>query len=175
MKGWIVENGFDINFYEAPEWATKLAWRRLGTGDHGPLLRAWVDENNTKYQYLRGFSGVSRYDAEYQGDFLNADWEGIGWNNPAKVIATLYQHGSQDVIPERKKMVCHDEFGFMTEEFQRYSQKDWDTTREYVKGVITKAIWDGVCPIAMKELLTAAIDCGTTLAKTEMKVESFRK
>ena len=71
-------------------------------------------------------------------------------------------------------MVCHDQWGFMTEEFRSYSQKDWDKMRNEVKAIIHRAIKNGVSPIAMKELLTSAVDCGTTLAMAEAKAESIK-
>jgi hypothetical protein len=40
--------------------------------------------------------------------------------------------------------------------------------------VIRQAIRDGVNPIAMKELMESAIDCGVTLAKVEARVEDHQ-
>lgn len=168
MKVWIVDNGFQIDFNEAPHWATKVAWRRLGDPTDGLLLRVWVDENNTQYQYLRGFGTLCKEGVVYYGNFFAEDWK-----NPAKIIAR--REGFSDEIPDPEPMVCHDKYGFMTDEFRRYSQRDWDRMRDEVQGIIRTAINCGVSPVAMKELLTAAVDCGTTLAMSEMKAEDARK
>lgn len=166
-KMWIVDRGFDIDFNEAPEWATKVAWRRVGHPTDGPLRRVWVDHYNSKYKYLRGFSDVYGDEQVYKGNFFALDYL-----NQAQIIA--YLDGVSDEIPDPEPMVCHDQWGFMTDEFRRYSQRDWDKMRDEVKAIIHMAINNGVSPIAMKELLSAAVDCGTTLAMTEAKVESSR-
>lgn len=77
-------------------------------------------------------------------------------------------------ILDAEPMVCHDQWGFMTEEFRAYSQRDWDKMRNEVKAIIRTAIQNGVSVIAMKELLTSAVDCGTTLAMAEAKAESIK-
>lgn len=71
-------------------------------------------------------------------------------------------------------MVTHDRLGFMTEEFRNYSQPHWDSMRMQVENIVAQAIRDGVNPIAMKDLLACAVDCGTTMAKAEAKVASNR-
>lgn len=159
MKIWKVEEGFILD-EEAPKWATKAAWR-FATGPHGEILvRAWVDEDNTQYQYLRGYS---RHSA---GVVIKTNFFSDFWVNEAKVYA---------VLVEAEPMVCHDQWGFMTEEFRSYSQKDWNKMRDEVKAIIGTAIRDGVSPIAMKELLTSAVDCGTTLAMVEARGNNASK
>lgn len=167
MKVWIVDNGYSIDFNEAPHWATKVAWRREGHPLDGTLHRVWVDNYNTRYQYLRGFGLLADFGKVFRGNFFALDY-----HNPAQICA--YLDGVSDEIPDPEPMVCHDKFGFMTDEFRRYSQRDWDKMRDEVKAIIRMAIQNGVSPIAMKELLSSAVDCGTTLAMTEMKVESHR-
>ena len=167
MKVWIVDNGYSIDFNEAPHWATKVAWRREGHPLDGTLHRVWVDNDNTRYQYLRGFGLLTDFGKVFRGNFFALDY-----HNPAQICA--YLDGVSDEIPDPEPMVCHDKFGFMTDEFRRYSQRDRDKMRDEVKKIIRTAINCGVSPIAMKELLSSAVDCGTTLAMTEMKVESHR-
>lgn len=158
MKIWKVEEGFILD-EEAPKWATKAAWR-FCEGPHGEILvRAWVDEDNTQYQYLRGYSRHS------SGVVHKINFFSDVWVNEAKVYA---------VLVEAEPMVCHDQWGFMTEEFRSYSQRDWDKMRNEVKAIIHRAIKNGVSPIAMKELLTSAVDCGTTIAMAEAKAESIK-
>lgn len=67
----------------------------------------------------------------------------------------------------------HDQFGFMTDEFRQYSQQDWDFIRNITEAIAKRAIADGVSPIAMKDLLVSAVDCGITLAMAQAKVDSF--
>lgn len=159
MKVWNVEDGFILD-EQAPEWATKAAWRICKSPQGDVLVRAWVDKDNTKYKYLRGYSGFNDH-----WTTLNDDFFCPAWINPARVFATSEEQ-------EPTAMVCHDQFGFMTEEFKRYSQADWDRFRNEAKNIIRAAISSGVSPIAMQELLKVAIDCGSTLARAEMKVES---
>ncbi len=167
MKTWVVDNGFNIDFNEAPHWATKVVWRREGHPTDGFLHRVWVDNENSRYKYLRGFGKISDQGITFRGNFFALDY-----SNPASICA--YLDGVSDNIPDPEPMECHDKFGFMTDEFRRYSQSDWDHMRDEVKKIIRTAIKSGVSPIAMKELLVSAVDCGTTLAMTEMKVESHR-
>lgn len=154
MKTWTVDKDFIIDFNEAPAWATKVAWRRR---IDGALLRVWMDEHNTMYQYLRGFSGGFLDYTVYTGNFLTLEFA-----NSANIIARL---------DEPTPMVCHDQFGFMTDEFRDYSQQGYDTIRKQVEEMIRAAIWSGVSPIAMKEVLNCAVDCGVTMAMAEMKVK----
>lgn len=160
MKIWNVEEGFILD-EEAPEWATKAAWR-IFKGTAGDLLvRAWVDEENTKYQYMRGYSGFnSPYDV-IQKDFFSPQWA-----NRAKVFATL---------EEMEPMVCHDQYGFSTPEFRKYSQRHWDAISKMANEITRQAIRDGVNPIAIKELMLSAIDCGVTLAKTQAYSDDYAK
>lgn len=167
MKTWVVDNGYNIDFNDAPDWATQVAWRREGHPLDGILHRVWVDKHHTKYKYLRGFGRIADFGVTFRGNFFALDYI-----NAAKICA--YLEGVSDDIPDPEPMVCHDKFGFMTDEFRRYSQRDWDQMRDEVKKIIRTAINCGVSPIAMKELLVSAVDCGTTLAMTEMKVESHR-
>lgn len=155
MKIWQVEDGFILD-EEAPEWATKAAWRNLEAPDM--LLRVWLNDDNTMYQYLKGYSGFCEPGVVYQKRFLHDIWQ-----CEAKVYA---------VLTESEPMVCHDRFGFMTDEFKNYSQSAWDATRKSAARIIHQAIKDGVDPMAMKELLKSAIDCGTTVAQAEAKVAS---
>lgn len=159
MKIWKVKEGFILD-EEAPKWATKAAWRFCKSSHGDILVRAWVDEENTQYQYLRGYSGFNAWGVVIKTNFFSD-----AWANQAKVYA---------VLVEAEPMVCHDQWGFMTEEFCSYSQKDWDKMRNEVKAIIHRAIKNRVSPIAMKELLTSAVDCGTTLAMAEAKAESIK-
>lgn len=168
MDAWIVDNGYSINFNEAPTWATQVAWRREGHPLDGTLHRVWVDNHHTKYQYLRGFGLLKDSGKTFHGNFFALDY-----NNPAQICAR--RMGVSDEIPDPTPMVCHDQYGFMTDEFRRYSQRDWDKMRDDVKAIIRMAIQNGVSPIAMKAVLTTAVDCGTTLAMAEAKVEGSRQ
>nr|DAY73882.1 MAG TPA: Tetracyclin repressor-like, C-terminal domain [Caudoviricetes sp.] len=159
MKDWFIEPGYIVD-EEPPEWATQLVWRFVDGHHNRHILRAWVNEEHTMYQYLKGFSGDAK-NLKYEGDFF-----GNQFAYPAGVIGYHKQEQKEEF------MVCHDKFGFRTEEFRQYSQNAWDTMRENVKEVIARAIQDGVNPIAMKELLTAAVDCGTSLAMLEAKVHN---
>ena len=67
----------------------------------------------------------------------------------------------------------HDKWGFMTDEFRQYSQADWDAVRDTAEGIAKRAIADGVSPIAMKDLLISAIDCGVTLAMAQARVDNL--
>ena len=84
MKAWIVDNGYHIDFNEAPAWATQVAWRREGHPLDGTLHRVWVDNNHTKYQYLRGFGLLKDFGKVFRGNFFALDY-----HNPAKICAYL--------------------------------------------------------------------------------------
>lgn len=159
MKVWQVDEGFILD-EEAPEWATKAAWRICKSIDGDVLVRAWVDEDNTKYKYLRGYSGFNDH-----WSVINKDFFSTTWINRAKIFARLV---------EGEPMVCHNQYGEMTDEFRKYSQPHWDNIRKMANEVIRQAIRDGVNPIAMKELMQAAIDCGVTMAKVEARVEDHQ-
>ena len=160
---WIVDKAYQIDFNEAPSWATKVAWRREGDEFDSLLHRVWVDNNNTRYQYLRGFGSLKDQGVVFYENFFALDYV-----NSASIIA--HRQGVSDEIPEPASMVCHDKYGDMTDEFRKYSQLDWDAVREEARQITRRAIRDGVNPIAMKELMLAAIDCGVTLGKMEAKV-----
>jgi len=162
MKGWYIAPDFIID-EDPPEWATQLVWRHVEHFPNRILIRAWVNEHDTQYQYLRGFSGVEDTEPK-RGSFINGSFRNAAWY--------IGHRKPEEVKPA--PMVCHDEFGFSTDEFKAYSQSAWDTTRDQAQAIIAKAISDGVSPVAMKELLTTAIDCGTTLAMCEARVNSHK-
>lgn len=158
MKIWQVEDGFILD-EEAPNWATKAAWRKLEAwGYPDMLLRVWLNDDDTMYQYLKGYSGFCEAGVVYQKSFLHDSWQSE---------ATVYA-----VLTECQPMVCHDRFGFMTDEFKNYSHSAWLAMNKSAEKIIHQAIKDGVDPMAMKELLKSAIDCGTTVAQAEAKVAS---
>lgn len=160
MKIWNVEEGFILD-EEAPEWATKAAWRKCHILGKDFLLRVWVNEDNTKYKYMRGYSGFDSHDVVINNNFFSSDWI-----NEAKVFATL---------EEMEPMTCHDQYGFATPEFRKYSQRHWDAISKMANEITRQAIRDGVNPIAMKELMLSAIDCGVTLAKTQAYSDNYAK
>lgn len=73
MKIWNVEEGFILD-EEAPEWATKAAWRIFQGISGDVLVRAWVDEENTQYQYMRGYSGLNSHHELIHKDFFSSRW-----------------------------------------------------------------------------------------------------
>ena len=128
MKVWKVEDGFILD-EEAPDWATKAGWCY---STHMPgskiLMRFWLDEYETKYQYLVGYSGSSAPRVTFDGNIVNH------LDSPVHIFA---------VKVEAEPMVCHNQFGFMAQEFHEYSYPHWKTLHETAQGIIAQAIRDG--------------------------------
>lgn len=157
MKGWQMAQNFIID-EEPPEWATQLVWRYVSIHPNRHLLRAWVNADDTQYQYLRGFSGEVCPGVVLYGRFIDGAFEEAAW------------HIGYRLEEEKQRMVCQDQYGFYSDEFKQYSHKVWTTLQKEAQNIITKAIRDGVDVSVMKQLMLEAIDCGVTLGKMEAKV-----
>lgn len=72
-------------------------------------------------------------------------------------------------------MICYDKYGKMTPEFQAYQQEAWDKLRAIAEQLAKQAIASGVCPNAMQDTMTKAIECGCVLACVEVYVGDNRK
>lgn len=67
-------------------------------------------------------------------------------------------------------MICYDKYGKMTPEFQQYQQVAWEQLRRLAEEITTKAIKDGVCPKAIQDTMSTAVDCGFVLASQQAYV-----
>lgn len=72
-------------------------------------------------------------------------------------------------------MICYDKYGKMTPEFQSYQQEAWDKLRVISEALTAKAIQDGVCPNALRDTMTRAIECGSVLACQKSYVDAYKK
>ncbi|ATS93527.1 hypothetical protein P1A145kb_p127 [Pectobacterium phage DU_PP_I] len=72
-------------------------------------------------------------------------------------------------------MICYDKYGKMTPEFQAYQQEAWDKLRAIAGQLTKQAIASGVCPNAMRDTMTKAIECGCVVASAEVFVEDNKK
>lgn len=72
-------------------------------------------------------------------------------------------------------MICYDKYGKMTAEFQSYQQVAWDCFRAMAEKLTKRAIEDGVCPNAMRDAMTKAVECGCVLASTQSFVDDNAK
>lgn len=72
-------------------------------------------------------------------------------------------------------MIAYDKYGKMTPEFQAYQQEAWDKLRAIAEALTAKAIEDGVCPNALRDTMTRAIECGSVVACQKSYVDAFRK
>lgn len=72
-------------------------------------------------------------------------------------------------------MICYDKYGKMTPDFQAYQQEAWDKLRAIAEQLTKKAIASGVCPNAMRDTMTKAIECGCLVASAEVFVEDNKK
>lgn len=72
-------------------------------------------------------------------------------------------------------MICYDKYGKMTPEFQAYQQEAWDKLRAISGALTAKAIGDGVCPNALRDTMTRAIECGSVVACQKYYVDDHTK
>lgn len=72
-------------------------------------------------------------------------------------------------------MICYDKYGKMTPEFQAYQQEAWDKQLAIAGQLTKQAIASGVCPNAMRDTMTKAIECGCVVASAEVFVEDNKK
>lgn len=72
-------------------------------------------------------------------------------------------------------MIAYDKYGKMTPEFQAYQQEAWNKLRAIAGQLTKQAIASGVCPNAMRDTMTKAIECGCVVACAEVYVEDNRK
>lgn len=72
-------------------------------------------------------------------------------------------------------MICYDKYGKMTKEYTEYQQSAWDKFRRASEELTAKAIADGVCPKALCETMTRAIECGNVIACANAYTKDFMK
>lgn len=89
---WVTNNvPENVNMYDAPEWAKFLARVDNDTFSSAPLI-AWVNDTDTLYQYLPGYSGSQPDNWCGRGDFIYAHW-----SEHVTVIAELIT--AEDALP----------------------------------------------------------------------------
>lgn len=89
---WVTNNvPENVNMYDAPEWAKFLARVDNDTFSSTPLI-AWVNDTDTLYQYLPGYSGSQPDNWCGRGDFIHAHW-----SEHVTVIAELIT--AEDTLP----------------------------------------------------------------------------
>lgn len=72
-------------------------------------------------------------------------------------------------------MICYDKYGKMTPDFSKYQQAAWDRLREVAEEITAQAIKDGVCPHAILDTMSAAVQCGSLLASQQAYVDDHIK
>lgn len=72
-------------------------------------------------------------------------------------------------------MIAYDKYGKMTPEFSNYQQAAWDRLRQVAEEITAQAIKDEVCPHAILDTMTAAVQCGSLLASQQAYVDDHIK
>lgn len=68
-------------------------------------------------------------------------------------------------------MIAYDKYGKMTPEFSKYQQAAWDRLRQVAEEITAQAIKDEVCPHAILDTMTAAVNCGNLIASQQAFVD----
>lgn len=72
-------------------------------------------------------------------------------------------------------MICYTKYGKMTKDYQAYQEGAWERLRKLAEELTTKAIADGVCPNAMRDTMTSAIECGSVIACASAYTKDYMK
>lgn len=72
-------------------------------------------------------------------------------------------------------MIAYGKYGEMTPEFQKYQQETWDKLRKISEVLASQALRDGVCPMAFRESMMRAVECGSVMACAKARVKDSSK